>query len=63
MIYADVKPNIKQQEIKELVAVSYTSFSEVPSKLEIQRKNGMYFFIKFWLLFHPPWYCSLTTGR
>ena len=45
LISADVKANIKQQEIKVLVAVSYKFLcEEVPSKLEIQCKKGMYFY-------------------
>ena len=36
MISADVKSNIKQQEIKDLVAVSYKLLEEVPSKLQMQ---------------------------
>ena len=36
MIPADVKSNIKQQEIKDLVAPSYKLLEEVPSKLQIQ---------------------------
>ena len=36
MTFANVKSNIKQQEIKDLVAVSYTLLEEVPSKLQIQ---------------------------
>ena len=36
MISADVKSNIKQQEIRDLVAASYKLFEEVPSKRQIQ---------------------------
>ena len=32
MISADVKANMKQQEIKDLVVVSYKLLQEVPSK-------------------------------
>ena len=43
MISADVKANVKQQEIKELVAVSSEFLLEVPSKLERQcRGRGGY---------------------
>ena len=45
MLYADVKANVKQQEINYLVAVSYEVLQEVPSKLEIQCKKGMYFYL------------------
>ena len=36
MISTEVKSNIKQQEIKDLVAVFYKLSEEVPSKLQIQ---------------------------
>ena len=36
MISADVKSNIRQQKIKDLVAASYKLLEEVPSKLQIQ---------------------------
>ena len=47
MISADVKSNIKQQEIKDLVAASYKLLQEVPSKLQIQCKKGVYFSFDF----------------
>ena len=40
---ADVKANIKQQEIKYLVAISYIFLKELPSKLEIKCKRGCIF--------------------
>ena len=43
MVSADVKTNAKQQEISYLVVVSHKCLQEVPSKLEIQCKKGMYF--------------------
>ena len=43
MISADGKANVKQQEINDLAAVSYKFLQEVPSKLEIQCKKGIYF--------------------
>ena len=53
MISADVKANIKQQEIKDLVAVSEKFLLEVPSKLEMQCKNGVYFSFDFvWYSIH-----------
>ena len=36
MIPANVKSNVKQQQIKDLVAASYKLLEEVPSKLQIQ---------------------------
>ena len=39
MIPADVKSNIKQQEIKDLVVASYKLLEELPSKLQIQLKR------------------------
>ena len=43
MISSAEKTNLKQQEIKEMVAVSYKSLLEVPSKPEIQYKTDIYF--------------------
>ena len=40
---ADVKANIKQQEIKNLAVVSYQFLQEVPLKLEIKCKKGVHF--------------------
>ena len=45
MISADVKANVKQQEINYQVAVLYKFLLEVPSNLEMQCKNGMYFYL------------------
>ena len=42
-ISADVKAQVKQQEIKELIAVRCNFLQEVPSKLEIQYKKGFFF--------------------
>ena len=39
----DVKASVKQ-EIKEFEAVSYTFLWEVPTRLEVQCKNGRMFF-------------------
>ena len=50
MISADVKTDAKQQEIKELVAVSCEFLQEAPSKLEIHCKKYMY------LSFNFAWY-------
>ena len=47
---ADVKTDAKQQEIKELVALSWNVLQEVPSKREILWKTGVYF------SFHFTWY-------
>ena len=43
----DLKADVKQQEIKELVAVSCNFLQEVPSKLDIQCKTGMHFSFNF----------------
>ena len=43
MISSAEKTNVKQQEIKEMVAVSYKSLLEGPSKPEIQCKTDIYF--------------------
>ena len=42
-----LQANIKQQEIKDQVAVLYRFFLEVPSKHEIQCKKGVYFPFEF----------------
>ena len=48
MISDDEKADVKQQEIKELVAVSCNFIKEVPSNLEILFcKTGMYFTFNF----------------
>ena len=53
MISANVKSNIKQQEIKDLVAAFYIFLQEVPSKLQIQCKKGVYFATDFgWYSIH-----------
>ena len=53
---ADVKADVKQQEIKEegegggiqeLVAVSRNFLKGIPSKLEIQCRTGVYFSFNF----------------
>ena len=44
---ADVKTDAKQQEIKELVALSWNVLQEVPSKREILWKTGVYFSFQF----------------
>ena len=41
----DVKANIKQQEVKDLVA--YLTIKEVPSKLEMQYKKRVCFSFEF----------------
>ena len=46
-VEANVKANVKQQEINHLVALSYKFFQEVPSKREIQCKKGMSFHLIF----------------
>ena len=43
MTSANVKANVKQEEIKELTVVFYKFLQEVPSKLEIQCKKGVSF--------------------
>ena len=53
MISADVKADAKQQEIKELVAISCNF--KVRSKLEWQCKTGMYFSFNF------AWYTTNLT--
>ena len=43
----DIKANVQKKEIKELMAVSYKFLQEVPSKLEIHCKKGMYISFNF----------------
>ena len=45
MISADVKAKVEQQEIKYQVTVPYKFLQEVPSKLEMQCKKGIYFYL------------------
>ena len=47
MIPADVKDNAKQQGINNLMVGSCKFLEEVPEKLEIQCKKGMYFSFDF----------------
>ena len=59
---ANVKANIKQQEIKDLVTVSYIFFKKYPQNMKYNVKEGVFF---IWLLLafvHPSWYFQLTTG-
>ena len=55
MIFANVKVNVKQLQIKELVAVSYKFLWKVPSKLEIECENDMDFSFNF------GWYSILLN--
>ena len=38
-----IKANIKQQEIKDLVAVSYIFFKKYPQNLKYNVKEGVFF--------------------
>ena len=53
---------LQKLEIKDLVAVSYKFLKEIPSKLETQCKRRHVFFIWFWFVFYPFWYCTLRVG-
>ena len=57
MISADVKANIKQQKIKDLVAVSYNFFKKYPQNLKCNVKKRVY--CSFDFRWH---YCPLRTG-
>ena len=57
MISADVKGDVKQQE---LVALSYNFL--VASKFKWQRKTGMYFLFNIACFIPPTWHCPLGTG-
>ena len=43
MMSANVKANIKQQEIKDLVAASYNFFKKYPQNLKYNVKEGVFF--------------------
>ena len=43
MTPTDAKADVKEQKIKKLVSVSCNFLLEVPLKLEIQCKTGVYF--------------------
>ena len=43
MMSGDVKANIKQQEIKYLVAVSYNFFKKFPQNFKYNVKEGVFF--------------------
>ena len=64
MFSADVKANIKQQEILELVAVPYKFLN----KKYLQNLKGnvkrtyIYFFTRFWLVFRPAWSVKNSRG-
>ena len=51
----DIKANVQQKEIKELVTVSYKFLKELPSRLEIHCKKGMY------ISFNFGWYSTLLN--
>ena len=63
MMSANAKANIKQQEIEDLVALSYIFFKKIPSKFEIQCKRGCIFHLIF-VGIRPSilMFCPLTTG-
>ena len=59
MIPADIKADVKQ-EIKEGSYI-LELLIEVPSQnLRYNVKQACIF--KYWLAFHPAWYCPLITG-
>ena len=53
MISADIKSNINQQEIRDLVTASHKLLQDVPSKLQMQCTEGVYFSFDFSLV-RPP---------
>ena len=64
MLSADVKANIKQQEIIELMAVPYKFlYKNYLRNLKGNVKmTCIYFFNKFWLVFHPAWSVKNSRG-
>ena len=61
---ANVKANIKQQEIKDLVAVSYIFFKKYPQNLKYNVKEGVFFFFLISIDIRPSIviFCPLKTG-
>ena len=59
MISADIKAAVKQQEIQELVAVSFIFFIGVPSKLEIICNQACTFHSILVGIPYPAWPCPL----
>ena len=62
MISADVNADVKQQEVKKPVAISYNFLLEASSNLEIKCKTGVYFSFNF-NCFLSARYCPLRTGK
>ena len=59
MISADIKADVKQQEIQELVAVSFFFFIGVPTKLEIQCNQTCTFHLILVGIPYLAWSCPL----
>ena len=49
----DIKSNIKQQEIRDLVTASHKLLQDVPSKFQMQCTEGVYFSFDFSLVRLP----------
>ena len=58
---ADVKTDVKQQEIKELLYYS-TFLKKYLQNLKYPGKQTCIFHLIFLGIFHPTWYCPLRTG-
>ena len=54
------KTDVEQQEIKEVVVLYYNVLQDVPWKLEIKCKVGVYFLVNFGC-FHLAWYWASRT--
>ena len=61
MIYVDVKADLKQLEIKKMVAASYNLYKKYLQNFEKKKQNRRVFYIKFWL-FYSAWHCRLRAS-
>ena len=61
-MFADAKANIKNEEIKDLMAYLTVFLRNTLKTWNTVQKEGE-LFISFWLVFHPSWYCPLRTGQ
>ena len=52
MIYVDVKADLKQLEIKKMVAASYNLYKKYLQNFKKKKQNRRVFYIKF-CLFYP----------
>lgn len=59
----DVKADVKQQKMKELIGLSCIFYVNYLQKLKYNVPSGTYFSFQFaWGSSHPAWSCPLKTG-